>query len=139
MKNSVKVLAAVVALLISVGSVNAQNVVGKVKRGPILIAELSYADGADSTQFKLRYLDSFSGILKSIQFSSKDIQLESLHASLSGLLSKENGASEDFEISDTAINATTQKMVGLKNVVITINESSNFGLNGNEIYKLFGK
>jgi hypothetical protein len=30
-------------------------------------------------------------------------------------------------------------MLGLKNIVITIDEEYNFGLNGKEINKLFGK
>jgi hypothetical protein len=55
------------------------------------------------------------------------------------MLIEKNGVSNDIQIGKYKFNVTTQKMMGMKNVLITIDESSNFGLNGNEINKLFGK
>jgi hypothetical protein len=55
------------------------------------------------------------------------------------MITQNNGSSNDYKIGSISFNATTQKMMGLRNILITVNESSNFGLNLKEINKLFGK
>jgi hypothetical protein len=117
----------------------AQNVVGNVKRGPYLIAELTVINGDTSNLYKLRFLDVRKEILKSIEFNSKQSQIDELYLFFTKMLSEKNGESGDMQIGKYKINATNQKMLGLKNIVITIDEEYNFGLNGKEINKLFGK
>ena len=117
----------------------AQNVVGNVKRGPYLIAELTVINGDTSNLYKLRFLDVRKEILKSIEFNSKQNQIDELYLFFTKMLSEKNGESGDMQIGKYKINATNQKMLGLKNIVITIDEEYNFGLNGKEINKLFGK
>jgi hypothetical protein len=117
----------------------AQNVVGNVKRGPYLIAELTVMNGDTSNQYKLRFLDVRKEILKSIEFNSNQSKIDELYLFFTKMLSEKNGESGDIQIGKYKINATNQKMLGLKNIVITIDEEYNFGLNGKEINKLFGK
>jgi len=117
----------------------AQNVVGNVKRGPYLIAELTVINGDTSNLYKLRFLDVRKEILKSIEFNSKQSQIDELYLFFTKMLSEKNGESADMLMGKYKINATNQKMLGLKNIVITIDEEYNFGLNGKEINKLFGK
>ena len=117
----------------------AQNVVGKVKRGPILIAELIIINGDTSNQYKLRFLDVRKQILKSIEFNSNQSEIDQLYLFFTKMLSEKNGESGDIQIGKYKINATNQKIFSLKNIVITIDEEYNFGLNGKEINKLFGK
>jgi hypothetical protein len=117
----------------------AQTIIGNVKRGPYLIAELSVSKTDSSEVFKLRYLDSTTEILKSTLFKVNQDKIEELYLFFSNMIPQNNGTSNDFKIDNSTINATTQKMMGLRNIRITINESSNFGLNLKEINKLFGK
>lgn len=116
-----------------------QNIVGNVKRGPYLIAELSFKSVDTTNTYKIRYLDASSQILKSIEFVTNINQLDELYTFISKMLSEKNGSNKEMQIGVIKISATTQKMVGFKNVLITINESSNFGMNEKEINKLFGK
>ncbi len=116
-----------------------QSIVGNVKRGPFLIAELSVKISDTSNLYKLKYLDAKSEILKSIEFNMNQIQIDSLYSTFYNMLSEKNGTSKDFEIGKHKVSVTTQKMMGLRNVLITLNESSNFGLNGNELNRLFNK
>lgn len=117
----------------------AQNIVGNVKRGPYLIAELSFKSVDTTNTYKLRYLDASSQILKSIEFVININQLDELYTFISKMLSEKNGSSNEMQIGKNKISVTTQKMIGFKNVLITIDESSNFGMNEKEINKLFGK
>lgn len=117
----------------------AQNVIGNVKRGPYLIAELSVINGDTSNLYKLRFLDVRKEILKSIEFNSNQSKIDELYLFFTKILSEKNGESGDMQMGKYKINATNQKMLGLKNIVITIDEEYNFGLNGKEINKLFGK
>ena len=117
----------------------AQNIVGNVKRGPYLIAELSFKSVDTTNTYKLRYLDASSQILKSIDFNSSVNQLDEIYNFLFKMLSEKNGSINEMQIGKIKMSATTQKMIGLKNVLITIDESSNFGLNEKEIKQLFGK
>jgi hypothetical protein len=120
-------------------SLFAQTIIGNVKRGPYLIAELSVSKTDSSEVFKLRYLDSTTEILKSTLFKVNQDKINELYLFFSNMITQSNGTSNDFKIDNSTINATTQKMMGLRNIVITINESSDFGLNLKEINKLFGK
>ena len=129
----------VVFVLFFSSTLMAQNVVGNVKRGPYLIAELTVINGDTSNLYKLRFLDVRKEILKSIEFNSKQSQIDELYLFFTKMLSEKNGESADMLMGKYKINATNQKMVGLKNIVITIDEEYNFGLNGKEINKLFGK
>jgi|LakMenEpi03Aug12_release.lakeMendotaPanAssembly.Ray.scaffolds.fasta_scaffold850358_2 hypothetical protein len=117
----------------------AQNIVGNVKRGPYLIAELSFKSVDTTTTYKLRYLDSKFDILKSIEFDVNEKFIDELYNFFTKILNEKNGFSEDIQIGKFKLNATSQKMMGIRNIIITIDESSNFGLNGKEINKLFGK
>ena len=117
----------------------AQTAVGNVKRGPYLIAELTVINGDTSNLYKLRFLDVRKEILKSIEFNSNQSKIEELYLFFIKMLSEKNGESADMQMGKYKINATNQKMLGLKNIVITIDEEYNFGLNGKEINKLFGK
>lgn len=119
----------------------AQDILGNVKRGPYLIAELSYKSFDTASTYKLKYLDanSNSGILKSIDFNANQQFIDEVYNFFTKMLSEKNGASNDIQIGKFKLNITTQKMIGMKNIVITIDESSNFGLSGNEVKKLFGK
>lgn len=117
----------------------AQNIVGNVKRGPYLIAELSFKSVDTTNTYKLRYLDASSQILKSIEFVTNINQLDKLYTFISKMLSEKNGSNNEMQIGKNKISVTTQKMIGLKNVLINIDESSNFGMNEKEINKLFGK
>ena len=116
-----------------------QNVLGNVKRGPFLIAELSFKSIDTTNTYKLRYLDAKLEILKSIDFNENQKFIDELYNFFTKMLSEKNGVSNDIQIGKLKLNATTQKMMGMRNIVITIDESSNFGLNGNELNKLFGK
>lgn len=133
-----KILYLILLLNVS-SSIFAQNVIGNVKRGPYLIAELSVNKIDSSEVFKLRYLDSTSEILKSTSFKADQFKIDELYQFFSKMVSENNGTSNDYKIDNTLFNATTQKMMGLRNILITVNESSNFGLNLKEINKLFGK
>lgn len=115
------------------------KVVGNVKRGPYLIAELSVLNNETANQYKLRYLDASTQLLKSIEFVSTQSQLDELYLFFTKMLSEKNGVSNEIQIDKYKFNATTQKMIGFKNVLITINESSNFGISEKELNKLFGK
>lgn len=116
-----------------------QTIIGNAKRGPILIAELSLNKKDSSDVYKLRYLDATTSILKSLELNVSQNKIEELYTFFSKMVLEANGTSEDFSIGNVKINATTQKMMGLRNILITINESSNFGLNLKEINKLFGR
>ena len=117
----------------------AQNVVGNVKRGPYLIAELSFKSVDTTNTYKLRYLDAKFDVLKSIEFDANQQFIDEVYNFFTKMLIEKNGVSNDIQIGKYKFNVTTQKMMGMRNVLITIDESSNFGLNGNEINKLFGK
>jgi hypothetical protein len=116
-----------------------QTIIGSVKRGPFLIAELSVNKTDSSDVFKLRYLDASTDLLKSTLLKVNQSKIEELYIFFSKMMEGSNGSSGDFQIGNATFNATTQKMVGFKNILITINESANFGLNQKEINKLFGK
>jgi len=116
-----------------------QNVIGNVKRGFILIAELTSKEADSSNAYKLKFLDASSNILKSIEFNATTKELDDLYESLIKQLPEKNGTSSDLQIGINKLNITTQKMMGLRNILITINETSNFGINGNELKRLFGK
>ena len=73
----------------------AQNVVGNVKRGPYLIAELTVINGDTSNLYKLRFLDVRKEILKSIEFNSKQSQIDELYLFFTKMLSEKNGESAD--------------------------------------------
>jgi hypothetical protein len=117
----------------------AQNAVGNVKRGPYLIAELSSKNVDTTNIYKLKYLDAGTSILKSIEFNANQQFIDELYNIFTKMLVEKNGASNDIEVGKFKVNITTQKMMGLKNILITIDESSNFGLAGSEINKLFNK
>ena len=138
MVNMKKLILLLCVILLSTTLI-AQNVVGNVKRGPYLIAELTVINGDTSNLYKLRFLDVRKEILKSIEFNSKQSQIDELYLFFTKMLSEKNGESADMQMGKYKINATNQKMLGLKNIVITIDEEYNFGLNGKEINKLFGK
>lgn len=104
-----------------------------------MIAELSVSKTDSFEVFKLRYLDSTTEILKSTLFKVNQDKIEELYLFFSNMIPQNNGTSNDFKIDNSTIYATTQKMMGLRNIFITVNESSNFGLNLKEINKLFGK
>lgn len=120
-------------------SVFSQTIIGNVKRGPMLIAELSVSNSDSLEVYKLRYLDASSTILKSTSFKANHEKLDELYLFFANMITQSNGSSSDIKIDNTTFNATTQKIMGLRNIAITINESSNFGLNLKEINKLFGK
>jgi hypothetical protein len=120
-------------------SLFAQTIIGNVKRGYMLIAELSVSKSDSSDVFKLRYLDSSSEILKTTSFNANQEKIDELYQFFSNMITQNNGSSNDYKIGSISFNATTQKMMGLRNILITVNESSNFGLNLKEINKLFGK
>jgi len=120
-------------------SLFAQTIIGNVKRGYMLIAELSVSKTDSTDIFKLRYLDSSSEILKTISFNANQEKIDELYQFFSNMITQNNGSSNDYKIGSISFNATTQKMMGLRNILITVNESSNFGLNLKEINKLFGK
>ena len=117
----------------------AQNVLGNVKRGPYLIAELSFKTIDTTNIYKLKYLDAKSDILKSIEFNANQNLIDELYLFFTKMLAEKNGANNDIQIGKYKFNTTTQKMMGMKNILITIDENSNFGLNNKEINKLFGK
>ena len=117
----------------------AQNVIGNVKRGPYLIAELTFKSVDTTNTYKIRYLDAKFDVLKSIEFNANQQFMDEVYSFFTKMLTEKNGVSNDIQIGKFKLNVTTQKMMGMRNVVITIDESSNFGLNGNEINKLFGK
>ncbi len=120
-------------------SLFAQTIIGNVKRGPMLIAELSVSNSDSLEVFKLRYLDASSTILKSTSFKANQGKLDELYLFFVNMITQSNGSSSDIKIDNTSFNATTQKVMGLRNILITVNESSNFGLNLKEINKLFGR
>jgi hypothetical protein len=120
-------------------SLFAQTIIGNVKRGYMLIAELSVSKTDSSDVFKLRYLDSSSEMLKTTSFNANQEKIDELYQFFSNMITQNNGSSNDYKIGSISFNATTQKMMGLRNILITVNESSNFGLNLKEINKLFGK
>jgi len=117
----------------------AQNAIGSVKRGPILIAELSSKKVDTTSIYKLRYADASTGILKSIEFNANQQFIDELYSTFTRMLVEKNGTNIDIQVGKFKVNITTQKMMGLKNILITIDESSNFGLAGGEINKLFNK
>jgi hypothetical protein len=77
--------------------------------------------------------------LKTISFNANQEKIDELYQFFSKMIPQNNGSSNDYKIDSISFNATTQKMMGLRNILITVNESSNFGLNLKEINKLFGK
>jgi hypothetical protein len=133
-----KIILILCVLLLS-STLMAQTAVGNVKRGPYLIAELSFKSIDTTNTYKLRYLDAKSDILKSIEFIANQKLIDEIYTFFTKMLVEKNGVSNDIQIGKYKFNVTNQKMMGMKNVLITIDESSNFGLNGNEINKLFGK
>jgi hypothetical protein len=129
----------VLLFLVVSSTVFSQTIIGNVKRGPMLIAELSVSNSDSLEVYKLRYLDASSSILKSTSFKANHEKLDELYLFFANMITQSNGSSSDIKIDNTFFNATTQKMMGLRNIAITVNESSNFGLNLKEINKLFGK
>ena len=129
----------VLLFLVASSSVFSQTIIGNVKRGPMLIAELSVSNSDSLEVYKLRYLDASSTILKSTSFKANHEKLDELYLFFANMITQNNGSSSDIKIDNTSFNATTQKMMGLRNIAVTVNESSNFGLNLKEINKLFGK
>lgn len=129
----------VLLFLVVSSTVFSQTIIGNVKRGPMLIAELSVSNSDSLEVYKLRYLDASSSILKSTSFKANHEKLNELYLFFANMITQSNGSSSDIKIDNTSFNATTQKMMGLRNIAITVNESSNFGLNLKEINKLFGK
>ena len=134
-----KKITLILFVLLLSSTLMAQTAVGNVKRGPYLIAELSFKSIDTTNTYKLRYLDAKSDILKSIEFIANQNLIDEIYIFFNKMLVEKNGVSNDIQIGKYKFNLTTQKMMGMKNVLITIDESSNFGLNGNEINKLFGK
>ena len=134
-----KKITLILSVLLLSSTLMAQTAVGNVKRGPYLIAELSFKSIDTTNTYKLRYLDAKSDILKSIEFIANQNLIDEIYIFFNKMLVEKNGVSNDIQIGKYKFNLTTQKMMGMKNVLITIDESSNFGLNGNEINKLFGK
>lgn len=134
-----KRLLLILFVLFFASTVIAQDIVGNVKRGPYLIAELSFKSVDTTKTYKLRYLDAKFDILKSIEFDANQQFIDELYNFFIKMLTEKNGVSNDIQIGKFKLNATTQKMMGMRNILITIDESSSFGLNGNEINKLFGK
>ena len=134
-----KKITLILFVLLLSSTLMAQTAVGNVKRGPYLIAELSFKSVDTTNTYKLRYLDAKSDILKSIEFIANQNLIDEIYTFFTKMLIEKNGVSNDIQIGKYKFNVTTQKMMGMKNVLITIDESSNFGLNGNEINKLFGK
>jgi hypothetical protein len=120
-------------------SLFAQSVIGNVKRGFLLIAELSVSKEDSVEVFKLRYLDASTTILKSTALRVNQGKIDELYHFFANMITQSNGSSSDIKIDNISFNATTQKIMGLRNILITVNESSNFGLNLKEINKLFGK
>jgi len=115
------------------------TVVGSVKRGYALIAELSFVK-KDSVQiYTWKYLDAGSMALKSIKFESTTENLNQFYLILKDMLKQKNGTIKEITVGDNSVSLTTQKIIGFRNILITVNESSYFGLNGKEINKLFGK
>jgi hypothetical protein len=138
MENMKKLTLAVCVSLLST-TLMAQNAVGNVKRGPYLIAELSFKSIDTVNTYKLKYLDASTSILKSIEFNANQQFIDELYNIFTKMLVEKNGASNDIEVGKFKVNITTQKMMGLRGLLITINESSSFGLGGSEISKLFNK
>ncbi len=116
-------------------------VLGKVKRGYLLIAELSVKKSldSDSNLYRLRYLDATTGVQKSLTFVSTDSDISKLRLLLLDHITKKNGETSDLKIGSSSFVITTQKIMGLRNILFTVNEYSSFGLNGSEIKNLFGK
>ena len=133
-----KLILAICVSLLST-ALMAQNTIGSVKRGPYLIAELSSRKTDTASVYKLKYLDASTNILKSIEFNANQQFIDELSNTFTKMLAEKNGVSNDMQIGKFKVNITTQKMMGLKNILITIDESSNFGLAGSEISKLFNK
>lgn len=138
MVNMKKLTLLICTILLS-STLMAQNVVGNVKRGPYLIAELSFKSVDTINTYKLRYLDAKFDVLKSIEFDANQQFIDEVYNFFTKMLAEKNGVSNDIQIGKFKLNATTQKMMGMRNILITIDESSNFGLNSNEVNKLFGK
>ena len=134
-----KYLFLVLGFLFCSASLKAQDIIGSVKRGPYLIAELSIKARDTTNFYKLRFLDPSSEILKSIEFHCSEKQLEELYIFFKDMLTKKNGTSNNIQVGKYTFNVTTQKMMGLRNLAIQINEDYHFGLNGKEIDKLMNK
>ena len=117
----------------------AQEDIGSVKRGYVLIAQLTVKKEDSSNVYKLRFLDASTETLKSIDFKYTETQLDELYIFLNNMLTEKNGTTKDLEIGNNKLTVTTQKMMGLRNVLITVNENYSFGLNGKELSKLFKK
>ena len=60
-----KKITLILSVLLLSSTLMAQTAVGNVKRGPYLIAELSFKSVDTTNTYKLRYLDAKSDILKS--------------------------------------------------------------------------
>ena len=131
-----KILFSLFAFLLFSTSLIAQDNIGSVKRGSMLIADLSVKKGDTTNIYKLRFLDATSDILKSIEFNYTEKQLKELYLLLKGMLSEKNGTSKDIQIGKHSLNITTQKIMGLRNLAIQVNEEYRFGLNGRELDKL---
>ena len=97
-----------------------QNVLGNVKRGPFLIAELSFKSIDTTNTYKLRYLDAKLEILKSIDFNANQKFIDELYNFFTKMLSEKNGVSNDIQIGKLKLHATNQKMMGMRNIEITI-------------------
>lgn len=134
-----KTLVLILVILFTAFSSFCQNVIGKVTRGPYLIAELSVMNNETTDQYKLRYLDASTQVLKSIEFVSNQAKIDDLYLFCIKILSEKNGFSSDIQIGRFKLNVTNQKMVGFKNILVTLDDSSNFGLNQKELNKLFDK
>lgn len=79
-------------LFVSFNSVS-QTFIGNVKRGPILIAELSFKNSeTDSVHlYKLKYLDSSTEIIKSVEFKATNNKVDAFYNILINLLQEKMG------------------------------------------------
>ena len=132
-----KLLFSLFAFLLLSTNLIAQDNIGNVKRGNVLIAELSVKKGDTINIYKLKFLDASKDILKSIEFDYTEKQLKELYLFLKGMLSEKNGTNKDIQVAKHILNITTQKVMGLRNLEIQVNEEYKFGLNGKELDKLF--
>ena len=131
----------------------AKNLVGKVKRGPILIADLSYEDtNSDRKLYTLRFLDANTSyrntglkteVLESIKFAASDQEINSLHSFLHKMLDQPNTFSQEVNLGENRIKVVTQKVgfgiAKMVNVALHVNDTMVFGLSEKEIDKLFDK
>lgn len=128
----------------------ATNILGKVKRGPILIADLSFErTESDANLYTLRFLDANTSyrntglkteVMESIKFSATNAEIDDLYNFLKKMIDQPNTFKKEISVGENSIVVITQKAgFGMTNVAIHINETMVFGLSDKEIDKLFGK